>query len=94
MKLPLFRQPISSNILYFYTRNVIIDTDQCIVIGGAYSVDKFYRLKMGYKWWQDEQPSPAIKEYVEQQVKNHSVDVFFTYMSDQIYPDRVLSTRY
>lgn len=34
-----------------------------LVIGGAYSVDKFYRLKRGYGWWEDEQPSAEIKAY-------------------------------
>ena len=32
-----------------------------IVIGGAYSVDKFYRLSKGYNWFEDEQPSDEIK---------------------------------
>ena len=36
-----------------------------LVIGGAYSVDKFYRLDRGYGWWPDEQPSAAIKRKVE-----------------------------
>ena len=44
----------------------------CIAIGGAYSVDKFYRLKMaatlgdrgGYRWFSDEQPSDEIKARV------------------------------
>ena len=38
---------------------------ETMVIGGAYSIDKFYRLAYGYGWWPDEQPSPAIKEKVE-----------------------------
>lgn len=68
------------NILFPIDGDIFdIEGKQCIVIGGAYSVDKFNRLRMGYKWWQDEQPSPAIKEYVEQQVKNHSVDVVFSH---------------
>lgn len=40
-----------------------------IVIGGAYSVDKFYRLSKGYNWFEDEQPSDEIKAYVEQLAK-------------------------
>ena len=39
-----------------------------LAIGGAYSVDKEYRLRMGYRWFSDEQPSDEIKEYVEQQL--------------------------
>ena len=35
-----------------------------LVIGGAYSVDKFYRLARGYGWWPDEQPSQGIKDKV------------------------------
>ena len=38
---------------------------ETLVIGGAYSIDKFYRLAFGYGWWPDEQPSPAIKEKVK-----------------------------
>ena len=36
-----------------------------LVVGGAYSIDKYYRLAHGWAWWPDEQPSPAIKEKVE-----------------------------
>ena len=39
-----------------------------IVIGGAYSVDKYYRLIRGIPWWPDEQPSAEVKAYVEQQL--------------------------
>ena len=38
---------------------------QTVVIGGAYSVDKFYRLAKGWGWWADEQPSPAVRKKVE-----------------------------
>lgn len=50
-----------------------------IVIGGAYSVDKFYRLSRGYGWWSDEQPSEEIKQYVEQQLKENAVDVVLSH---------------
>ena len=56
-----------------------IEGKKCLVIGGAYSVDKFYRLSMGYKWWADEQPTLTIKEYVEQQCKTHPVDMVFSH---------------
>lgn len=68
------------NILFPIDGDIFdLEGRQCIVIGGAYSVDKFYRLSHGYKWWPDEQPLPAIKEYVEQQVRVHSVDVVFSH---------------
>lgn len=41
-----------------------------IVIGGAYSVDKFYRLSRGSAWFESEQPNDEIKTYVETQLDN------------------------
>lgn len=43
-------------------------TREAIVIGGAYSVDKFYRLARGFKWFKNEQPSEETKAYVEKQL--------------------------
>lgn len=42
-----------------------LDGKKTIVIGGAYSIDKQYRLENGYHWFEDEQPSAEIKERVE-----------------------------
>ena len=38
-----------------------LDGQKAIVIGGAYSVDKWYRLRMDMNWFADEQPSDEIK---------------------------------
>ena len=48
-----------------------LDGKKAIVLGGAYSVDKYYRLQQGARWFQDEQPSEAIKEYAQQQLERH-----------------------
>ena len=40
-----------------------------IVIGGAYSVDKYFRLLRGYQWFPSEQPSDEIKAYVWSQLE-------------------------
>ncbi len=52
-----------------------------LVIGGAYSVDKFTRLAWGYQWFADEQPSDETKAYVEKQLEknNWSVDVVLSH---------------
>ncbi|MBQ2857809.1 MAG: metallophosphoesterase [Bacteroidaceae bacterium] len=50
-----------------------------LVIGGAYSVDKHYRLLHNYGWWSDEQPSEEIKQYVEQQIKEKPFDVILSH---------------
>ena len=52
----------------------IYDLDGCstLVIGGAYSVDKPYRLKHGLSWFPNEQPSEETKARVE--AKLESID--------------------
>lgn len=50
-----------------------------IAIGGAYSVDKFYRIRYGGGWWPDEQPSAEIKAYVKRQLRNKSVDIILSH---------------
>lgn len=52
---------------------------QHLVIGGAYSVDKFYRLMRRYGWWEDEQPSDEIKRYVEAQIAVHHIDIVLSH---------------
>ena len=42
-----------------------LDGHRAIVIGGAYSVDKPYRLAHGYHWFPSEQPDDAIKARIE-----------------------------
>lgn len=59
-------QPEYPNLVFakdgeIYTMNGL----QYLIIGGAYSVDKYYRLSRGWSWWPDEQPSPEIKAYTE-----------------------------
>lgn len=53
----------------------------CIVIGGAYSVDKYYRLARGYNWFEDEQPSGEIREKVERVLSEHDwrIDVVLSH---------------
>lgn len=58
---------------------------KCIVIGGAYSVDKYYRQLRGWHWWADEQPSEAIKQYVEKQLAENKIDVIFSHTCPSKY---------
>ena len=52
-----------------------------IVIGGAYSVDKYYRLANGWNWWADEQPTPEMKKGIEKVLdyENWKVDAVLTH---------------
>lgn len=69
------------NFLFAVDGNIYnIDGESCLVIGGAYSVDKFYRLKMGYRWFPEEQPDKATKKYVLDQIeKVKEVDIVFSH---------------
>lgn len=60
-------EPQYPNILFAKDGEVYdLDGKKSIVIGGAYSVDKYYRISHGHRWFKDEQPSPRIKARVEQ----------------------------
>ncbi|MBO5334241.1 MAG: metallophosphoesterase [Clostridia bacterium] len=58
-----------------------IDGISHIALGGAYSVDKFYRLENGIKWFPDEQPSDEIKDRVKSKLDsvNWKVDVVLSH---------------
>lgn len=53
---------------------------RCIAIGGAYSVDKYYRTP-GVEWWADEQPSKEIMQRVEKRLdaENWNIDIVLSH---------------
>lgn len=57
------------------------DGKKAIVIGGAYSVDKYYRLTNGMQWFDSEQPDEVIKAYVETMLDsvNWQIDYVFSH---------------
>lgn len=62
---PVYWQPEYPNIRYlmdgcFY----VIDGKQTLVLGGAYSVDKFYRLANGWQWFENEQLNDEERENI------------------------------
>ena len=77
------------NILFAKDGDVFeIEGIKHLVIGGAYSVDKFYRITQGYGWWADEQPSKEIKEYVEQQIREKDFDIILSHTCPFKYEPR------
>lgn len=54
---------------------------RCIVIGGAYSVDRMFRIAYGHPWYPNEQPSEEIRAYVGEQLRRtgHRVDVVLSH---------------
>ncbi len=62
-----------------------IDGIRFMAIGGAYSVDKWWRLRLGNSWWQSEQPTEEIKAFVEAQLASNEVDVFLSHTCPRKY---------
>lgn len=61
-----------------------------IIIGGAYSVDKYYRISGGAPWFDSEQPDVTIKSYVEAQLEREKwkVDYVFSHTTPLSYMPR------
>lgn len=59
----------------------------CIAIGGAYSVDKTYRLARGIRWFENEQPDSATKAFVEQQLagRGNQIDIVLSHTCPRRY---------
>ena len=56
-----------------------IDGKSVLVIGGAYSVDKEYRLMYGYKWFKDEQLTKEEMDKIYNKVKGKHFDIVLTH---------------
>lgn len=67
-----------------------LNGQKTIVIGGAYSVDKWYRLQCDLNWFPDEQPSEEIKAKVEQKLDEMGwkVDAVLTHTCPERYIPR------
>ena len=73
-------QPEYPNLLFAKDGEIYdIEGLKYLVIGGAYSVDKYYRLRLGYSWWSDEQPSDEIKASVEEQIRTKDFDIILSH---------------
>ena len=52
---------------------------QTLVIGGAYSVDKFYRLQNGWQWFADEQLTPHEMAACMKNAKDREFDLILSH---------------
>ncbi len=76
------------NLLFAVDGEVFdLDRIQTIVIGGAYSVDKYYRQMIGWNWWEDEQPSDEVKAKVEKTLteRNWQIDAVLSHTTPLKY---------
>lgn len=78
----VFYEPEFPNIVYAKDGEVYnMDGHQTICLGGAYSVDKYYRLQRGWNWFPDEQMSPEVKKRCEDKLKSldNKIDVVLSH---------------
>lgn len=65
----VYFEPEYPNILFAADGNLYDFGDkQYLVIGGAYSIDKYIRINEGLQWFEDEQPSDRTKMIVEMKI--------------------------
>lgn len=84
----VYREKKYSRLLFAKDGEIYrIGDKNVMVIGGAYSVDKPYRIQMGYRWFSDEQPSTEIKRYVEQRLEREGwkIDVVLSHTCPRKY---------
>ena len=75
------RQPAYPNIYYARDDGGIYDIDgrKTLVIPGAYSVDKWHRLQMGWNWVPDEQLAPHERLAIELEAENQYFDLVLSH---------------
>ncbi len=73
-----------------------IANKKVLVIGGAYSTDKFLRLEHRWPWFEDEQPSPAIRERTEATLEVHQwqVDIVLSHTCPTSRIPKTLNAKY
>jgi 3-oxoacid CoA-transferase subunit A len=70
-----------SNGIYFAENGTTLNINgkKCLVIGGAYSVDKPWRLEMGNAWWENEELTDAELDGIFDAVKGQRFDWVLTH---------------
>ena len=48
-----------------------IDGKKVLVMGGAYSIDKIYRIHNNLRWFPEEQPNQQDKDFCERNLETH-----------------------
>lgn len=56
-----------------------IEKNKYLVLGGAYSVDKYYRIQRGFGWWHDEQPDEETKQRTKAKIESETVDIVISH---------------
>jgi len=93
----VFIEPEFPNLIFAKDGEIFnLNNNRCLVIGGAYSIDKEYRLLKDMGWWPDEQPSEEIKRRVEERLDDEKwqVDIVFSHTCPYKYIGQIFSVIY
>lgn len=76
----VYYEPAFPNIRYFLDWGEYnIEGLSCLIIGGAYSVDKYYRLAIGHQWFANEQLSEEERAECFNSIYKKYYDVVLTH---------------
>ena len=68
------------HIRYFIDGEVyIINNRSVLVLGGAYSVDKYYRLTTGAKWFEQEQLNEEERKKIFEKISGQHFDIILSH---------------
>ena len=76
----VFIEPNYPNLIFAKDGEIYnINGNKVLVIGGAYSVDKYYRALYGFKWFKDEQLTKEEMINIYNKVKDNNFDIVLTH---------------
>ena len=84
----VYYEPEFQNIVFAKDGEIYdFDGKKAIVIGGAYSRDKEYRILTGLPWFPDEQPDDKVKSQVENKLNevDWKIDYVFSHTCPLVY---------
>lgn len=87
----VYAEPQFPNILFAKDGEIYdFEGKKAIAIGGAYSVDKYSRISGNSLWFDNEQPSDRIKDYVEEKLESvgWKVDIVLSHTAPISYEPR------
>lgn len=91
LKAPCYVEPEYPTILFPKDGIIYLNEYRCLVLGGAYSVDKDYRLLKGWSWFPDEQMDEPTKQYIRELTDEvYSFDYILSHTAPLIYEPRYL----
>lgn len=84
-----YYEPEYPNIIFAKDGGIYnLNGTRCLVLGGAYSVDKFYRLERGWRWFPSEQITDARKYEIEQILEDNKWRVDYVLSHTCPYDER------